>query len=209
MQFNNKADSWLNEPTDAPLVNPNPDVPPIPEHSGEGFPNQEEAVSLTPELAQPLFPWWTIVPLLIVLGIGGTLLVLPSLLDCTSKAKQAEGLSHVRAVNRAQQAYYLEEKTFTNSVKDLGIGINRHSVNYDYSILTTKTAAFHYAIARKGTLKSYVAAVFTLPDTTTVDITCVTLRPSRTPLQAPTLINGIATCSSGTKDLSVPPTQLR
>lgn len=219
MQFKNKADSWLNEPTDAPLVNLNPCVPPLADNNGEGFPKQEEALSVEPALAdafqkkRQLFPLWIILALVSVLGMGGTLLILPNLLDCTSKAKQAEGQSNVSAINRAQQAYYLEENTFTNSARDLGVGINPHSVNYDYSIRTTKTAAFHYAIARKGKLKSYVAAVFTLPNTTTtpkaltVAIICDTLHPSRTLPNAPTLVKGIPTCGSGTRDLSVPSTQ--
>jgi len=151
----------------------------------------------------------------LVLGMGA-FLSLPSLLSCVNKAKQAEAKTNLGALNRSQQSYYSEFKTFTNSLTDLGVGIKPQSVNYDYSIRTTKTAAFHYAIARKQNskkpLKSYVAGVFLVPATNanpkanqdkllTVAIVCEALRPGHATPQIPTLVKGLPTCASDTKNL--------
>lgn len=46
------------------------------------------------------------------LGVILTVFALPSLLNCTSKAKQAEGKQTIGTMNRAQQAYFLEKNIF-------------------------------------------------------------------------------------------------
>jgi type II secretory pathway pseudopilin PulG len=226
MQLKNKADSSLNSslnnPTDSPLVNPTLDFPLAQEDNRDMLPNPGEEVPLMPELAADTakkkrhsFSRVGALTILGVLGIG-TLLALPSLLSCANSGKQAEAKTNLGALNRSQQSYYSEFKTFTNSLTDLGVGIKPQSVNYDYSIRTTKTAAFHYAIARKGNpekpLKSYVAGVFLVPATNanptanqdkllTVAIVCEALRPGHSIPQAPTIVNGIPTCASNTKNL--------
>ncbi len=162
-------------------------------------------------------PIGDVVKFLCVLGIGGVLISLPSLMSCnTSKTKQVEAKLNIGAMNRSQQAYQLEFKTFTQSFVDLSVGIKPQSINYNYSIRTTKTAAFHYAIARKKTrnIKSYVGGIFLIPATNaapkankdemlTVAIACEALRPGSITPTAPTLVKGVPTCGSGTRDLSL------
>jgi type II secretory pathway pseudopilin PulG len=222
MQLHNKAntspDALLNKPTDSPVVNPNLDSPYEQENSRDFLPKQEAVVPFIPESIpdapakkQPLFSARAVVILLSVLGIGGGLLALPSLTNCTNKAIQAEAKQNIGVLNRAQQAYYLEFQTFTNSLTDLGVGINPQSVNYNYSIRATKTSTIHYAIARNKTKKSYVGAVFLVPATKidrkvdnkeirTVAFACEALRPGHTIPTAPTLEKG---CGSDTKDLGI------
>jgi type IV pilus assembly protein PilA len=222
MQLKNKAntspDALLNHPTGSPLVNLNLDTPSQPENSRDFLPKREAVVPFIPEWIpdapvkkQRPFSARVVVILLSVLGIGGGLLALPSLTNCTNKAIQAEAKHNIGVLNRAQQAYYSEFQTFTNSLIDLGVGIQPQSVNYDYTIRATKTSTIHYAIARNKTKKSYVGAVFLVPATKvdrkadkkeilTVAFACEALRPGSTIPTAPTLEKG---CGSDTRDLGI------
>ena len=227
MQLKNTADSssdsLLNEPTDSSLVEPILDSPPAQENSDEVLLEQEDVVPLMPELApnapqkkRRIFSSWGVLAIFTVLGIGSVLLVLPSFLSvasCGQKGKQAEAKQNIGSTNRAQQAYFLDNQTFANSMEAMGIGIKPQTVNYNYSVRTTKTTAFHYGIARRKTEKSYVGAVFVVPATNvnpatnksevnTASIICEALRPGSTTPTAPTLQKGVPTCGSDTKDLT-------
>jgi type II secretory pathway pseudopilin PulG len=224
MQLENKADSssnsLLNEPTDSPFIEQTLDSPPAQDNSGELLLKQEEVVPLIPEKVpdkpqkrQKYFSFWGAVMLFGILGIGGGLIFLPSLLSCGNKGKQAEAKQNIGAMNRAQQAYFLDNNTFAKSVVDAGIGIKTQTVNYNYSVRATKTAAFQYGIARHKTQKSYVGGVFAVPainvdptanktETTTVGIVCEAINPGSTTPTTPTLVKGVPTCGANTKDLT-------
>lgn len=106
---------------------------------------------------------FTLIELLVVVIIIGILaaVALPSLLSQTNKAKQVEARNNVGAMNRAQQAYYLEAQTFTGELTELGIGQKAQTENYDYSIPTaTENIGQNKAQARKTTLKGYTGGVF-------------------------------------------------
>ncbi len=74
--------------------------------------------------------------------------------------KQAEGRQNVGAMNRAQEAYFLESNEFADSIPELDIGIRTQTKYYQYSIRTTPLAVFHYATPREKKIKGYVGAVF-------------------------------------------------
>jgi len=224
MQLENKVDSssnsLLNEPTDSPFIEPTLDSPLAQENSGELLLKQEEVVPLIPEKVpdkprkrQKYFSFWGAVTLFGILGIGGGLIFLTSSVSCGNKGKQAEAKQNIGAMNRAQQAYFLDNNTFANSVVDTGVGIKTQTVNYNYSVRATKTAAFQYGIARHKTQKSYVGGVFAVPainvdptanktETTTVGIVCEAINPGSTTPTTPTLVKGVPTCGANTKDLT-------
>ncbi|GAB4190854.1 MAG: hypothetical protein Fur006_33280 [Coleofasciculaceae cyanobacterium] len=99
--------------------------------------------------------------------LGGSVLVLflllvPSLMfGGGSKPKISEAKNNIGALNRAQQAYYLEYQEFTTDLTQLGVGIKTETVNYRYSIQGTKQAVISSAIAKQPNLKSYVGIVGT------------------------------------------------
>lgn len=166
-----------------------------------------ELVKDAPKKKQKSFSLWRVTILLG--GIFGTLgfIALPSFLNCADKAKQAEGKTYVGSMNRAQQANFEEKKAFANSVEATGVGIKSQTMNYNYSIQTTKAASFQYGIPRKDTLKSYVGGVFVIPATTTkksemttASILCEALKPGLTTPIAPTLIKNVPTCGTDTKE---------
>lgn len=224
MKLRKKTDlpleSLTNDSINLQPTSPTSDSPPAQEGSQDLLPPNTEGVWLIPEEAPDQLKnktksgclvWLTI---FLLLGLGSVVLSLPSLLSCAKSGKQAEAKQNVGALNRVQQAYYLEKKAFSNSFESLGIGIRTQTINYEYSTRATKTAAFNYGIARKGTknIKSYVGGVFVVPDTnvapkadkkemTTVGILCEALRPGSTKPSDPTLQNGVPTCGSDTKKL--------
>lgn len=85
---------------------------------------------------------------------------LPSLFTMVTKAKQSEAKNNIGAMNRAQQANFLEYSEFTDSFQKLGVGIKNPSENYEYSIRVTPLAVFQYVTARRKDIKSYAGAVF-------------------------------------------------
>jgi serine/threonine protein kinase len=87
-------------------------------------------------------------------------IALPSMWGMVWKARQGEARNNIGAMNRAQHAYFLEQQEFSDSLPELGVGIETQTENYDYSIRSTPLAVFHYATARTKNIKSYVGAVF-------------------------------------------------
>ncbi len=215
------VDSFTNDSTPSSSNFPVLDSPSTQEHSKDSLPTNGEVVPLIPEKAsnklknKSKFGCLAGLTIFLLLGFGTVLLSLPSLVSCGSKVKQIEAKQNVGAMNRAQQAYYLEKKAFSNSFESLGLGLRTQTTNYVYSTRATKMAAFSYGISKKGTkdTKSYVGAVFVVPATnldrkvdkkqmTTVDILCEAISPGNTRPTAPTLQKGVATCGSDTKDLT-------
>ena len=85
---------------------------------------------------------FTLIELLVVIIIIGILaaIALPSFLNQANKAKQAEAKTYIGSMNRAQQAFYLENDYFTeygtsgSGFGQLGLGIATQTVNYKYNI---------------------------------------------------------------------------
>ena len=222
MRLRKKSDS----PPDALTHNSTDSLPasfdldsiPLQEDSQDLLLTESEVVPLIPEKVpnelknKPKFGFLVLLTVFLVLGLGAFVLSLPSLVSCGSSAKRAEAKYKVGAMNRAQEAYYSDNKAFSNSLASLGIGISTQTTNYEYSIRATKTAAFSYGISRKKDIKSYVGGVFLVPATnvdpkadkneiTTEGILCEATSPGNTQPATPILQNSVPTCGSGTKDI--------
>ncbi|MDF5727740.1 MAG: type IV pilin-like G/H family protein [Rhizonema sp. PD38] len=110
---------------------------------------------------------FTLIELLVVIIIIGILsaIALPSFLNQANKAKQSEAKTYVGSMNRAQQAYYLENNQFADSsnFSNLGLGVATQTVNYLYSISTTNASSGVTNQAKtvidKAPLKSYIGGV--------------------------------------------------
>lgn len=76
----------------------------------------------------------TLLELLVVIVILGllSLMTLPYALKYTNQARESEAINVVSAVNRAQQAYYLQHNDFTD-LNQLKLGIPTATDNYTYS----------------------------------------------------------------------------
>jgi type IV pilus assembly protein PilA len=155
-----------------------------------------------------------VIVIIVILGFIAT----PSYLPCANKGKQAEVRTYIGSLNRGQQVYWIKHNTFSPSIDQLGVGVKTQTENYQYSILTTKKAAFSYGVSRKGTFdtKSYVGAVFVVPETpvkqvntkvakqkiemTTVAIVCVANELGTSRPAYPIYQNDKATCGDKTYD---------
>jgi len=109
---------------------------------------------------------FTLIELLVVIIIIGVLaaIALPSLLNQVNKARQSEARQNVGAMNRAQQAYFLENSNkFTVELGDLGVGIKTQTQNYRYEIKGTPgTVVNNYGITLQPKLKSYYGVTYTI-----------------------------------------------
>jgi type IV pilus assembly protein PilA len=129
---------------------------------------------------------FTLIELLVVIIIIGILsaIALPSFLNQANKAKQVEAKTTVGAMNRAQQAYYLENNQFAASADfgKLGLGVKTETENYTYKIAdggTGKTIVTNQAQRKNPTapLKAYVggvgvSTVAATSESTTVALLC-------------------------------------
>jgi len=148
---------------------------------------------------------FTLIELLVVVIIIGILaaVALPSLLSQTNKAKQVEARNNSGAMNRAQQAVYLEKQTFASVISDLGIGV-KNSTNYSYTITGgTNGAVTNEAniISSTSNLKGYKGFVYTTTQTAaqgvneslTLAILCEAKNPNTNAIQPVAGNNGCTT----------------
>lgn len=113
---------------------------------------------------------FTLIELLVVIIVIGILsaIALPSFLQQSSKARASEARVNIGSLNRAQQAYYLENQQFaqddatSTAIDKLGIGIKPSTTNYEYTVTTTavNSEIINKATAKNEDLKGYAGAVF-------------------------------------------------
>ncbi|MGK7902613.1 MAG: type IV pilin-like G/H family protein [Hormoscilla sp.] len=149
-----------------------------------------------------------IMALLGIGAIGFWLFVAPYFLNSAGKAKKTEAKMYVGSMNRAQQAYFLDNKEpeekgkFANEIGKLELGIPTETENYKYLLRATDTATFHYAIPKEKELKGYAGAVFMVETASsgTSAILCKTTGPGQIIPAEPQMENGVPTCGTGTEE---------
>lgn len=153
---------------------------------------------------------FTLIELLVVIIIIGILsaIALPSFLNQANKAKQSEAKTYTGSMNRAQQAYYLENTTFTTSIGALGLGIVTQTINYTYSALSPDASsvlnqAKVISGGAKAPLKAYIGSVAIITQGATSEATTIAvLCESKDPMVIAGAINANAitttTYASGT-----------
>lgn len=92
---------------------------------------------------------FTLIELLVVIIIIGILsaIALPSFLNQANKARESEARTYVGSINRAQQAFYMENSNvFADSIASLGLGINSATENYTYNLAVKNEGATQGAV---------------------------------------------------------------
>lgn len=154
---------------------------------------------------------FTLIELLVVIIIIGILsaIALPSFLSQAGKAKQAEAKSFVGAVNRAQQAFRMENTQFASAPANLQINIPTTALTdtsgnffYSYAIInngvTNTTFTARPVNNESNSLRAYAGGVVIIGGDNngqTDAVACMTTAPTGT---APTLnlTTSGASCSS-------------
>ncbi len=132
---------------------------------------------------------FTLIELLVVIIIIGILsaIALPSFLNQAAKARGAEAKSNVGAMNRAQQAFFLEQQTFTEAPADLGLSLNLSTDNFTYTSAANgdlTSGVTNLGTSKKDDIKSYNGGTFYQVGTTQT-ILCEAKTPGKTALTAP------------------------
>jgi type IV pilus assembly protein PilA len=141
---------------------------------------------------------FTLIELLVVIIIIGILaaIALPSLLAQVNKAKQSEAKNNIGVMNRAHQAYFLENQEFQTDVSQLGVGLKTQTENYKYNIEAGSdptSIVVNRGGAIKPALKSYLGIVQTKTvagSQTSEVLTIAQACESKNPMQEPQLPTG-------------------
>ncbi|MBE9193416.1 type IV pilin-like G/H family protein [Gloeocapsopsis crepidinum LEGE 06123] len=155
---------------------------------------------------------FTLIELLVVIIIIGILsaIALPSFLNQSAKARASEARTNVGAMNRAQQAYYLENQKFAEdesgddaetAIEKLSVGI-KDSVNYAYTATSTDPAedVINQAAALNKDLKGHIGGVFSV-EGQTPSVLCQANDAGLTTeveMASPAIEEGEATCQGET-----------
>ncbi len=154
---------------------------------------------------------FTLIELLVVIIIIGILaaIALPSFLNQTAKARAAEAKNNVGNMNRAQQAYFLEQQLFTTNIDELGLGMAHSTDNFNYqaapnNVLTTGVT--NLATSNKTDIKSYAGAVFYIASSSTNEgftttILCEAEKPNNTEAAAPSRNTSTTRCGDDTRQV--------
>jgi hypothetical protein len=140
------------------------------------------------------------------------------------KVRSFEGRTYVGNMNKIQQSLWLDNGAFGKSISDLSeIGIKEVTDSYKYEIQSFQLVSYQYAISQNDKAKSFVGAVFVLPenpqvfqglnqqveypkdstkavkkDLITFAILCESPEGVKIKLSKPFLDNGKPTCPEGT-----------
>jgi type II secretory pathway pseudopilin PulG len=112
--------------------------------------------------------------------------------------------AYLGAINRSQQAYFLENSRFASTLEDLQRYDIDSTIAYDYSVQGNEQFAIQYGVSRRSDLKSYVGAV-TLNQVgyeyTTTSILCENLQLGPFRPAAPIILGGNLSpvCAPGTQ----------
>jgi type IV pilus assembly protein PilA len=143
---------------------------------------------------------FTLIELLVVIIIVGVLaaIALPSFLNQIGKARGSEAKSNLGVINRAQQAYRLENQTFAGALTNLDAQISPKF--YDYTPTggqyTTKTVTA--TTTGNSDLKVYASGVSqSALDNTIKNILCETIATSANSGVADVTMTGSATVTAG------------
>ena len=99
-------------------------------------------------------------------------IALPAFLNQADQARESEAKTYVGAMSRGQQAYFLENGTFAQSIEELQLGFSESTLyRYTLDVDPSGNSVLITAIPPEDPINHYVGAVFVVgdsPDTTTM-----------------------------------------
>jgi Type IV pilin-like G and H, putative len=85
-----------------------------------------------------------------------TILFLITSTSVAFACKGYEAPTYVGAMNRAQQAYYLEHNQYASSISQLGLGINEQNESRIYRTRKTANGVINYGISKSSKARECV-----------------------------------------------------
>jgi len=144
--------------------------------------------------------------LLGLIGLLGLYYLLVEFTNIARETQQYEPKHYIGSINRAQQAYVLEEGNFTDNITELELGINTETTDYSYSSHATPLSVINYSVSRTSDLESHVGGVFfgnieQTGESTTFAILCQAKSPGNNHPPAPIVEDGRLQCAPGTESI--------
>lgn len=143
------------------------------------------------------------------LGCGGVGVVflgilmaiaLPSFLNQADRARESEAQVYVRAMSRGQQAHFLENGAFAQSIEELQVGFSESArYRYNLEVDASGTSVLITAVPVEESISHYVGSVFVVGDSSetnkTVAQTC----------ESPEAFTAAPTFNAETGEIDCPP----
>lgn len=143
----------------------------------------------------------------VLLFLAAALWIVPTTWGQADKARESEAKTYVGSMNRAQQAFYLENNSFSDEMESLGLGIATETEYYKYDIsLSEDDVTIMTATALDKNLSSFTGAVFVIPNddgyASTEAIMCQSEKASKQAPATPTVsASGDLSCALGSSKL--------
>ncbi|BAY62626.1 general secretion pathway protein H [Calothrix brevissima NIES-22] len=132
-----------------------------------------------------------------------------TVVNSANKAKEAEGKQYTGSMNRAQQAFFLENGQFAPDLDKLAIGINPSTEGYDYSVVVIddKAVVQNIALAKIEGLHTYTGIAYlkknaSTGETTTLAKLCESTQPTHDLPPQPQLSQEDIQCPAGYVDVN-------
>lgn len=98
-------------------------------------------------------------------------IALPAFLNQADRARESEAQTYVGAMSRGQQAYFLENGAFAQSIEELQIGFSESTIyRYNLEVDASGTSVLITAIPSEDPISHYAGSLFVVgdsPETTT------------------------------------------
>lgn len=122
-----------------------------------------------------------------------------------SQAKEVEAQVSLRAMLRGQQAYFMENGRFTESLMDLGLGLPQETEDYHYELSLETPAGqdqivIARAIAQDKSLRNHTAALSMDTGGNTAEVMCQCKKPGES-IGDPKLMNGQLQCGTDSEPI--------
>jgi len=141
---------------------------------------------------------FTLIELLVVIIIIGILssIALPSFLGQASKARQSEAKLTVLSVLKAQSSHFIENQNFTGEWLEMGLGLPKDTVNYEYSLLKKDSKnqlnqQIVLAIPQQNDLRGYIGGIQVIHrdnNATVVSAVCEAKKAGKTQLSEKSIV---------------------
>ncbi len=126
-------------------------------------------------------------------------------LTTAKNSKESEARGFIHYSNRAQQAYFLENRHFVYSFDESKV-INTYYINpdnYSRSMKNLGNVVFTYTTSRNHHLKSFVGVVFISSKGNLTTGVCKTIYPSQITAPDPIIKDDKIICADGTEDENI------